>query len=105
MSGFTVDPSGLDSTAPRWGDQAAQVQNLFDTLTGKLNAEGDCWGNDQAGHSFASKYVPAALAALQYMDAVNQGLQSMVDGVATWARNYVNSDEAVKEDLIAKLGP
>lgn len=104
MSGFTVDPSGLAGTTPNWGAQADQVRQIFTKLTSRLNAEGDCWGNDQAGTAFAGKYVGPALGALQYMDATNEGLTSMMGGIATWAANYVNSDQAARDDLIKTLG-
>lgn len=104
MSGFTVAPAGLSSTAPGWGDQAAAVHDLFTTLTGRLSAEGECWGNDQAGRAFAAKYVGPALATIQYMGATGEGLRSMVDGVAAWARNYVSSDQAVRQDLATQFG-
>lgn len=105
MSGFTVDPSSLQGNAPDYGAAAAQVQSIYGTLTGQLQAEGDCWGNDAAGSAFAAKYVGPALSALQQMDTTHQGLQSMVDGICNWAKNYVSADELAQQDLNTQLGP
>jgi uncharacterized protein YukE len=104
MSGYTVDPTSLASNAPQYGAVADQVQAVYDTLTAKLEAEGACWGNDDAGNAFAAKYVGGAVSALQQMDTTHQGLQSMVDGICTWARNYVNADQAAQDDLSTQLG-
>jgi uncharacterized protein YukE len=99
-----VDSSGLASNAPQYGAAADQVQLLYGTLTSKLEAEGACWGNDDAGKAFAAKYVGPALTALQQMDSTQQGLQSMVGGICSWAKNYVNADQAAQQDLTTQLG-
>jgi uncharacterized protein YukE len=104
LSGYTVDPSGLAPNAALYGAAADQVRSLHDTLASKLDAEGACWGNDDAGAAFAAKYVGPALTALQQMVSTNEGLQSMVDGIYSWAKNYVNADQAAQQDVTTQLG-
>lgn len=94
--GFTAQTTDLHSTAPQYDAVNQQVQQIYNTLTQALDAEGACWGNDQSGSAFGSKYCPSALSALQQMNSTAQGLQSMVDGICSWAKNYVNADQAAQ---------
>jgi hypothetical protein len=97
VSGFTTNTNDLQSTAPQYDSVAQQVQQIYTTLTNALDREGACWGSDDAGMTFGKKYVAAALPALRQMSETNQGLQSMVDGVCSWAKNYLNVDDAAKQ--------
>lgn len=100
MSGITVDPSGLSANADLYGSHADAVAAIHLTLATKLDAEGACWGNDEAGNAFAAKYVGPALAALRMMITTQRGLESMVGGVYQWSQSYVDSDESLRQDLL-----
>ena len=104
MSGVTVDPSGLSANAALYGVHADAVAAIHNTLAQKLDAEGEPWGNDEAGSTFAAHYVEPALTALRMMITTQQGLESMVDGVYQWARSYVDSDESLRQDLLKSFG-
>lgn len=103
-SGYTVDPVALQSSSPQYDDHAQQVADIYAELTSKLSAEGDCWGDDDAGRAFAGNYVGPAVSALESMRAHSDGLATMAEGVYAWARNYISADEAAKEDLSVQLG-
>lgn len=94
--GFTAQPSDLQSTAPQYDWVAQQVQQVYTTLTQALDAEGACWGNDSQGQTFGAKYCASAVPALQQMSNTNQGVQSMVDSICVWAKNYVSVIEAAE---------
>jgi len=94
--GYTAQPADLQSTAPQYDWVAQQVQVVDSTLTQALDAEGACWGSDEAGQSFGAKYCPPAVAALRQMSNTSQGVQSMVDSICTWAKNYVSADQAAQ---------
>ena len=94
--GYTAQPGDLQSTAPQYDWVAQQVQQVYTTLTQALDAEGACWGNDDQGQTFGAKYCPPAVAALQQMSNTNQGVQSMVDSICAWAKNYVSADQAAQ---------
>jgi hypothetical protein len=97
MSGYTASAGDLQSTAPQYDDVAKQVQQVYTLLTNALNGEGVCWGTDDQGKVFGDKYVNAAMPALQQMSQTTEGLQSMVDGICSWAKNYVNADDAAQQ--------
>ncbi|MDQ2874909.1 MAG: hypothetical protein M3Y33_09005 [Actinomycetota bacterium] len=104
MSGYTVDTRGLAANAPSYQDAADQVQAVYDTLSGTLQSYGACWGDDDAGQQFAAKYVNPALSALQSLVDNGTGMESMVDGIYTWAKSYVSADDAAKDHLTQELG-
>lgn len=104
MTGITVDPSALQSAAPVYSDQAQALADIYDTLTGKLHAEGACWGNDDAGRAFAGNYVWPAITALEQLREASDGLATIAEGVYSWARSYIDADEAAKDDLTVQLG-
>lgn len=101
MAGYATNPGDLHAAAPRYDAVARGTRRIYDTLTRALEAEGACWGNDDAGRTFGRKYVPAALPALRQMSDTNQGIQSMVDGVCGWAKNYIDVDQQVRESAAA----
>lgn len=91
--GYTAQPADLQSAAPQYDWVAQQVAQVYTTLTQVLDDEGACWGNDDSGQTFGAKYCQSALPAIQQMSNTNQGLQSMVDSICTWAKNYVSADQ------------
>ncbi len=98
MTGFTTDPGGLADSAPGYEALKDDLLIIYNRLTDALNVEGDCWGSDDPGRAFASKYVINALNAIEHMHHTTKGLQSLVDGICTWAKNYVTADDLAKLD-------
>lgn len=103
-NGYTVVPASLQSSSPQYESHAQQVADIYNELTSKLLAEGDCWGNDDAGRAFAGNYVGPAINALESMRQHSDGLATISEGVYAWARNYISADEAAKDDLSVQLG-
>ena len=101
--GFTAQSTDLRSTAPQYQAVAGQVAQVYQTLVTALDNEGACWGSDAQGQAFGNKYCPAAVSLLQQMGNTNQGLQSMVDGICSWAKNYMEADQAVAQSA-SQLG-
>jgi uncharacterized protein YukE len=99
MTGFTAQTTNLGDTAPQYDSVAQQVQRVYTTLVNALETEGACWGGDAQGQQFGAKYCGPALSLLQQMGNTNQGLQSMVDGICSWAKNYVNVDQMVAQQV------
>ena len=104
QNGFTAQTGDLGGQAPQYQSVANQVQLIYQTLSTALDSYGACWGNDDAGQTFARKYVGPALSALSQMDSADQGLQSMADGVSSWAKNYQDTDQGLQQDVQQALG-
>lgn len=58
-----VDFTGLRRTAPKFAETAASLQHVVDRLRSAVDAEGSCWGGDDAGQAFATRYLPGVAAA------------------------------------------
>jgi hypothetical protein len=102
-TGYTAQTSHLGSTAPQYDFVAQQVKQVYATLVTSLENEGACWGSDEQGQTFGAKYCGPAVSLLDQMSYTNQGIQSMVDSICVWAKNYMNADKAVA-DSASKLG-
>jgi hypothetical protein len=98
VNDITAQADQLHGTSGRYQSVADQVASIYQRLVGALDAEGACWGMDQSGKAFGDKYVNSALAVLQQMDDTNQGVQSMVDGICTWAKNYLDAGASATSD-------
>ena len=103
MSGFSVDANGLASASAGYALAADHQMDVHSTLVDQLNSAGECWGDDEAGQYFASNYVGPAIKCLQQMNDACGGLTSMKHAIGTWAQNYVNSDDAAKQDCTTQL--
>lgn len=97
MTGYTAQTTDLGSAAPQYDSVAAQVRQVYQALVNALENDGACWGGDAQGQQFGAKYCGPALSLLQQMGNTNEGLQSMVDGICSWAKNYVNVDQMVAQ--------
>jgi uncharacterized protein YukE len=94
----TANSTDLQSTAPQYSDVADRVRQIYQTLTQALDTLGACWGDDASGRTFGGKYCPPAVSAIAQMSNTNQGVQSMVDGICVWAKNYLNVDQSTNSD-------
>ncbi|MGH4027063.1 MAG: WXG100 family type VII secretion target [Pseudonocardiaceae bacterium] len=87
-AGFDVDPTRLRGAAPQFDVVADQLRNVTSTLTAALSAEGECWGGDEAGQTFAQSYLPqseAATTALGGVVEVLRAIRTSLDASAdTW---------------------
>jgi hypothetical protein len=92
--GFTVVPSEVQTNGAEFAAVADQVRAVQTTLLAKLNAEGACWGNDEAGAQIAKTYLEPAMKALQQMDDVDGGVSSMAEATASWAKSYQSVENA-----------
>jgi hypothetical protein len=101
MTGFAVDPSALQASAPTYGAYSKELGEIYDTLSGKLSAEGACWGDDDPGKAFGAKYVPPALKALEQLYEATEGLASTGTGLITWYENYINALEKDQQSAAA----
>ena len=78
MSGHTwMDAAGVRSAASKMVSTGEDMAGGAAALARGLDAEGQCWGNDEAGQKFATDYVPASQAVREVMAKVAQTLQDI----------------------------
>jgi uncharacterized protein YukE len=77
-SGHTwMDAAGVRSAAAKMGTTGEEMATNAATLARGLDAEGQCWGNDEAGQKFGTDYVPASQGVRDVMAKVAQTLQDI----------------------------
>jgi hypothetical protein len=95
----TVSTDDLAGHAPGYDAVRGQVRALYARLVSTLDNAGACWGDDDAGRAFAAKYVGPATSALNQLNGVAQGLDTVAGGVYAWAAGYQRADGDVASAL------
>lgn len=97
--GYTAQPGDLQANAPKYDAVAQQVDQIRRTLSDGLEGLGACWGSDDQGQTFAAKYCPPAVSLIHQMSATDEGLQSIVDGICSWAQNFVSVENGAVQAI------
>ncbi|MCX5044463.1 WXG100 family type VII secretion target [Aldersonia sp. NBC_00410] len=87
-----VDPAALRAVAPRFVELADAVESAQRNLSSALAAEGECWGADESGQSFAQSYVGDVAPTVDTVAKLAQVLTSMRDRMVHTADNYDDTD-------------
>lgn len=92
MSSLQADPGALRGTESAFDSVASAITTAADQLAAVIAAEGECWGNDEIGQSFAQNYT----------NGVEQG-QKAVGNLATsmtqlGANMVTIADKLVEQD-------
>lgn len=86
--GYHVDPPALRAASPGFSAAGDALGAASDALSATITAEGSCWGDDEAGQSFAQGYEPSAQLALQAFGVLVEALHAIraqLDAMAgTW---------------------
>lgn len=92
-AGFEVDPTALARHAadfPALSDRAGKIHS---ELAAALAAAGPCWGDDEAGQTFAAGHEAPAGQTLDQLGSLSGQLSTVGDGLTTMARAYQRSDQ------------
>jgi uncharacterized protein YukE len=87
-----VDSAALRAVAPRFVELADAVEAAERELSSALAAEGECWGADETGQSFAQTYVGEVAPTVDAVTMLAQVLTSVRDRMVHTADNYDNTD-------------
>ncbi|HEY8372623.1 MAG TPA: hypothetical protein VIL00_07765 [Pseudonocardiaceae bacterium] len=80
---------------------AEQLAAAHSTLQGDLDAEGQCWGNDEAGQNFAQNYVPASQKVLETFAQLTEALRGIRTGLDEMANTWEEADSGNASGLNA----
>lgn len=72
-----MEAAGVRSAAAKMVSTGEDMATGAAALARGLDAEGRCWGNDEAGQKFATDYVPAADGVRKVMAEVAKTLQDI----------------------------
>ncbi|WP_406235158.1 hypothetical protein [Nocardia sp. NBC_01009] len=94
-----VDPDLLRALAPELNALADMAQNELTQLKATLNAEGECWGNDEPGRTFGESYEPAAEQGLAGYKNLIDNLRRIGDSATNAADTFHNQDQEVGNQI------
>ncbi|MFC7344278.1 WXG100 family type VII secretion target [Saccharopolyspora griseoalba] len=103
MSGFDVHPEKLRGASPKFDSASDALKTALDKLNGALQAEGACWGADEAGQTFAKDYQPGADNGTEGLKALAKALHQVRGELDATARTW-DEDDARNADGINSAG-
>lgn len=93
MSDLEVDPTALRSASPKFSSTADKLNGAWEALRSVLDAEGECWGNDEPGQEFAKGYKPAADLGREAFPGITQGIYDIRTGLDESANTWESVDQ------------
>lgn len=92
--GFRYDVDGIRAIAPGFGQAADSLESVLRDLDAARNAEGSCWGGDDAGAAFAAAYAPASEAADRLFASATTALRQIHTDLRASADAQQATDES-----------
>ncbi|MBF6126961.1 WXG100 family type VII secretion target [Nocardia brasiliensis] len=93
MTNFRVDPDALRATRAEFVSVADQITSAAQKLRQVIEAEGECWGSDKIGQSFAKNYTPGVPKALTGVDGLSKAMSTLGDKMVATANELQNRDQ------------
>jgi uncharacterized protein YukE len=96
MSGeeLRVEPGTLRRHAKGFSEGGEELKRIFDTLDGKLSAEGKCWGSDETGQQFEQGYEKPRKGAYDTFAELPGTLKDIKSGLDKMAKNFEDAEDA-----------
>lgn len=95
-----VDPRQLSGAAPAFDELSRRIEAALSALRSTLDAEGESWGTDAPGITFAAKYVPGRDSATPAI----RGLADTLAGIAGGLRDTATTFERADTGFAGNLG-
>ena len=90
---FSVDTARLDQSAPQVQELAGRIRSIASKLDGRLEALGECWGDDESGRQFLEQYAEPKRQLSAGITGAGQVLDSTVEGIRTMAKGFQRTEE------------
>jgi uncharacterized protein YukE len=91
--GFDVQTDRLREGAGSFGSSGDALSQAGTTLGSALDAQGQCWGNDESGQSFAKDYVPNSQKVRDAFGSLAEALQAIRTALEESANSYDNVED------------
>jgi uncharacterized protein YukE len=95
-----VDPPALRAASPQFDAAADTLESAGTAIDGVVSSEGDCWGADESGQTFANDYLPAAQSAQDNISALVEALR----GVRVQLDASADTWESIDQDAADGFG-
>lgn len=96
MSELWVDPAGLRRAAEGFTRGSKKLEQIHQTLDGRLSAEGKCWGADETGQQFEKDYLQPSQEVSKAFGELSKALSAIKDGLDKMAKSYEEAEEKSK---------
>ncbi|TWF91637.1 WXG100 family type VII secretion target [Saccharopolyspora dendranthemae] len=93
MTGAQMEPDRVRGGAAKFDGAADQVESILSRLQQSLQAQGDCWGNDESGQAFSKDYVPGSDGVTEALSAVQEALHNLRGQVEGAANDFESIDQ------------
>jgi hypothetical protein len=97
--GYQADPAKLHQHAGEFPGLADQVTGVHRELSGTLADNGECWGDDEVGRSFASGHVQGASDTLDRLGGLPGKLSDVGDRLHATATAYEQVEQTNTDSL------
>ena len=94
-----VDTEELKRAGVGFQTGAGQLEAIFNRLSSALSAEGECWGSDETGKTFAAGYKEPATTTLDSFPKLKEGLEGIKKGVDQMAKTYKAAEDASRAEV------
>lgn len=91
--GFNVQTDRLRRGAGGFGDSGDALSQAGTTLGSALDGQGQCWGGDESGQSFAKDYVPNSQKVRDAFGSLAEALQAIKTALEESANSYDNVED------------
>ncbi|MGB3442124.1 MAG: WXG100 family type VII secretion target [Actinophytocola sp.] len=102
--GFNVQTDRLRRGASGFGSSGDALSQAGTTLGSALDAQGQCWGNDESGQSFAKDYVPNSQKVRDAFGSLAEALQAIKTALEESANSYENVEDQSTDGYRAMEG-
>jgi uncharacterized protein YukE len=92
-SGFSADPARLRQHGGEFAGHADRAAAIHSQLSDALGEAGECWGDDEAGRSFAAGYTQPAQDTLGTLGGLQAGLADVGDRFTGTADRYEQAEQ------------
>ncbi|MDQ3405184.1 MAG: hypothetical protein M3548_17635 [Actinomycetota bacterium] len=90
--GFDVTLSALHSAASGFGKASEMLGDAGRQLGDGLGAQGQCWGGDESGQTFAKDYVPNSESILKAIGELTTALAGIKTALDESANSHRGTD-------------
>lgn len=87
-----MQPEEIRSGGKKIGDSGDDLDQVLKTLKSALDAEGECWGNDEAGQKFGGDYTKGRDSVLDSLTKAVKALGDIDDNLKATADDTEASD-------------
>jgi hypothetical protein len=97
--GYTIDVDAVQAGAAKLSIGADQLEEAAKELQNALQAQGDCWGDDDSGKEFAKDYVPGSQGAIEGFANLVAGLRGLHQTVDSATKATQGTDQDIGSQL------